>query len=87
MMPPDDEIDLHNCTPGEIRMKLLPFLDRGYANGWDKVHIIHGKGEGILREHVWDVLDSLDYIERYEFGSIYEGGTGMTVATYRNDEL
>lgn len=85
-MPPDDEIDLHDCQPHELRLRLLPFLDRGYANGWDKVHIIHGKGEGVLRDRVWTMLRDLEYIEDFKLGSIYEGGQGMTVARYRTDQ-
>ena len=84
-MPPDDEIDLHDCRPYELRVRLLPFLDQGYADGWEKVHIIHGKGEGVLKDHVWRILDELEYIERFQLGSIYEGGRGMTVAHYRTD--
>jgi len=85
MIPPDDEIDLHDCMPYEVRMKLLPFLDQGYADGWDKVHIIHGKGEGVLRRVVWDILDELEYIDQYQLASIYEGGQGKTIAIYDPD--
>lgn len=79
----DDEIDLHRCRLSEVEWKLLPFLDRGYAEGWERVRIIHGKGKGILRDKVWEILEELNYIESYTYASLYEGGRGTTVADYR----
>lgn len=81
----DEEIDLHECSPGELEWKLLPFLDRGYAEGWERVHIIHGKGKGVLKRMVWEILEELEYIESYKHGSVFEGGRGMTVADYRRE--
>lgn len=81
----DEEIDLHEKRPGELEWQLLPFLDRGYAEGWERVRIIHGKGKGVLKARVWEILDELDYIEDYRFGSYYEGGRGATIADYRRE--
>ncbi|MFB6344599.1 MAG: Smr/MutS family protein [bacterium] len=86
MLPPDDEIDLHECYPGELRMKLLPFLDRGYSEGWEKVNIIHGVGEGVLKDRVWSMLEDLEYIDEFHHASIYDGGRGTTVAVYSKDD-
>ncbi|MFB6356639.1 MAG: Smr/MutS family protein [bacterium] len=86
MISPDAEIDLHERKPHEIRMELLSFLDKGYAEDWDKVHVIHGKGKGTMREVVWEILEGLSYVEEFELGSYYEGGRGMTVVYYRKNE-
>lgn len=86
MWTPDERIDLHGCRRSEVRFRLLPFLDRGYAQEWEVIHIVHGKGKGVLREHVWEILDDLDYIESYRPGYFYEGGTGTTVVKYRREK-
>lgn len=78
----DDEIDLHHRRPGDLRMTLLPFLDRGYAQDWRRVRIIHGKGKGRLRQAVHDMLEDLDYVASYETASVFEGGKGVTVVEY-----
>ncbi len=79
----DGEIDLHQLSPDEIRLKLLVFLDRGYAENWERVRIIHGIGSGVARQRVREVLETTDYIERFQSAGWDEGGAGATVATYR----
>ncbi len=78
----DGEIDLHNRRPGDLRMSLLPFLDRGYSLGWKRVRIIHGKGKGTLRRAVHNLLDEMEYVEQYSTASVFEGGAGVTVVEY-----
>lgn len=85
MNPPDSKIDLHGCRRSEIRLRLLPFLDKGYAQNWEIVHIVHGKGEGILREYIWDLLSDLSYVESFRSGKYHEGGAGITVVKYRRE--
>lgn len=85
MIPPDDEIDLHECRPHELRWELVPFLDQGFSEGWERVNIIHGIGEGVLKKEVWSILEDLDYIREFRHASIFEGGRGTTVAVYVTD--
>ncbi len=79
----DAEIDLHEFRPEEVRLNLLPFLDRGYAENWRRVRIIHGRGKGIIKEKVRSILEEVDYIAVYKTAHYYEGGGGATVAEYR----
>ena len=85
MWPADAEIDLHGIRTREVRLRLVPFLDRGYAEGWETVRIIHGKGTGALRAKVWEILAELFYIKSYRTGFIFEGGSGTTVVEYREE--
>lgn len=85
MISVDAEIDLHENRPHELRMKLLPFLDTGLTENWHRIRIIHGKGEGVLKDEVWSILDELDYIKSYKLASIYEGGRGVTLAFYERE--
>ncbi len=79
----DGEIDLHSLKPVEIRLKLLKFLDRGYAEYWRKVRIVHGVGRGVAKSRVRKILAETDYIESFKSAGWDEGGKGATVATYR----
>lgn len=81
-MSPDAEIDLHGCLPGNVRWKLLPFLDQGLTEEWTKVYVIHGEGEGVLRGKVREILDELDYVVDYRPARYTEGGEGITVVFY-----
>lgn len=85
MISADAEIDLHECRPHELRWKLLPFLDRGLTENWESVRVIHGIGEGVLKEKVWSILEDLEYVEEYHLASVYEGGRGVTIVSYAKD--
>lgn len=85
MTPVDAEIDLHEYRPEEIRFKLLPFLDRGYAENWQQIRIIHGQGQGVIKRKVRSILEDLDYIATFRSAHHYEGGAGATVAKYRRE--
>ncbi len=78
----DAEIDLHSYAPGQVRLNLLPFLDRGYAENWERVRIIHGQGEGIIKGRVHEILDEISYISEFRNARRDEGGAGATIAIY-----
>lgn len=45
-----------------------------------QVHIIHGKGTGILRTGIQEYLRKHKHVKSYRIGNYNEGGTGVTVA-------
>ncbi|MEK6916872.1 MAG: Smr/MutS family protein [Nanoarchaeota archaeon] len=75
-------IDVHGMTREEtirtIRINLLAF----YNMGFHEVHIIHGKGQGILRDAVRTLLSGTGYVKRFRAGKSNEGGDGVTVAIF-----
>ncbi|MFP4687190.1 MAG: Smr/MutS family protein [bacterium] len=81
----DAEIDLHGLRTSEVRLRLVPFLDRGYSESWQRVKIIHGKGSGALKNRIATILDELFYVKSYRSGYIFEGGSGITVVEFRED--
>lgn len=81
----DGEIDLHGLRTSEVRLRLLPFLDRGYSEGWSRAKIIHGKGSGALRAKIAGIVDELFYIKSYRPGFVFEGGAGITVVEFREE--
>ncbi|MCS7233417.1 MAG: endonuclease MutS2 [Synergistetes bacterium] len=66
----------------EAKEELLRFLDRAFLKGYPQVKIVHGKGEGILRKMVWDLLKEIPYVKSFRFGEEAEGGQGVTVVCF-----
>jgi DNA mismatch repair protein MutS2 len=73
------EVDLRGLRAEEVASALNPALDAAIQAGLPSFTIIHGKGEGILREVVGELLDADRRIGSYRPGRIGEGGTGVTV--------
>ncbi|MDR3294841.1 MAG: endonuclease MutS2 [Clostridiales Family XIII bacterium] len=59
------------------------YLDDAYIAGLHEVTIIHGKGEGILREGLRDMLKSHGLVKSFRGGAYNEGGDGITVCAMK----
>jgi DNA mismatch repair protein MutS2 len=73
------EVDLRGLRADEVASALTPPLDAAIQAGLPSFTIIHGKGGGILREVVAELLNADRRITSYRPGRIGEGGTGVTV--------
>ncbi|MNP58852.1 Endonuclease MutS2 [compost metagenome] len=47
--------------------------------GLGEVSLIHGKGTGVLRKAINDMLKRHPHVKSYRLGEYGEGGTGVTV--------
>jgi DNA mismatch repair protein MutS2 len=77
------ELSLRGLRAEEAIERLEKYLDDAYLAGLPKVRIIHGKGTGVLRRVVREVLSSHPLVATYREGDRYEGGDGVTVAELR----
>lgn len=77
------EIHLRAMRAEEAKDILERFLDDAILAGLDKVRIVHGKGEGILRKLTNDVLKKYREVESFREGEPAEGGAGVTIAYFR----
>ncbi len=75
------EIDLRGLTADEIGFPLAGALERAYHTGRPVVRFIHGKGTGVLRRRVAELLDRHPYVREFRLGHWNEGGDGVTIAT------
>lgn len=73
------EVNLRGLRAEEVASTLHPALDAAIQAGLPSLTIIHGKGEGILREVVAELLGRDPRVHSYRAGGIGEGGTGVTV--------
>jgi DNA mismatch repair protein MutS2 len=73
-------IDLRGMDAEEALFKTDKYLDEAYMGGLSEVTIIHGKGTGVLRNSISDMLKRHPHVKKYRLGEYGEGGTGVTVA-------
>ena len=77
------EINLLGKTVDEAVAELDKYLDDAYIAGLKEVTIIHGRGEGILKEGLRKVLKKHKLAASYRKGKYDEGGDGVTIVTLR----
>lgn len=75
------EIDLHGLFANEARERLEEAISNAIADGYDRIRIVHGKGTGILRREVRDLLKYHPRVRTYQYASPYDGGEGVTIAS------
>ncbi|MEW5874764.1 MAG: Smr/MutS family protein [Candidatus Zixiibacteriota bacterium] len=82
-MPIDGTLDLHTFHPKDAKSLVPEYLTACHERGLTKVRIIHGKGQGTLREIVHSILRQHPLVEsfRHEAGS--GGSWGATVVDLR----
>jgi hypothetical protein len=78
-----DVFDLHTIPPREVRAVVEEYLREARRAGFRQVRIIHGKGVGVQRETVRNVLARTAFVERFTDAPPEAGGWGATVATLR----
>jgi DNA mismatch repair protein MutS2 len=75
-------LDLRGLTLDEALIKVDKYLDDAYMAGIPAVTLIHGKGTGVLRKGIQEMLRERSNIKTYRPGNIDEGGLGVTVVEF-----
>jgi DNA mismatch repair protein MutS2 len=76
---PSSEIDLRGLTGDEAEQNVELALDRAVLAEQPYLRIIHGKGTGVVRERVQQVLRRDRRVRAHGFAPANQGGTGVTV--------
>ena len=82
-----DVIDLHTIQPRDVRLVVEEYLLEARAKGFHTVRIIHGKGIGVQREIVRNVLARTPFVDDWTDAPPDAGGMGATLVRLRSYEL
>mgnify|MGYP001365893580 CR=1 FL=1 len=63
--PVDGTLDLHMFRPKDVKSALSEYLTECRISGILRVRIIHGKGEGVLRQIVLSYLDKCSFVREF----------------------
>jgi len=73
------EIDIRGQRGDEALQTVTGFIDEAIMVEEKNLRILHGKGDGILRQLVRDWLQANDMVTKYHDEHVQRGGTGITV--------
>jgi len=76
------EINLRELRAEQAKDELEKFIDDSILAGVPFVRIVHGKGDGILRNMTRDLLRKHRGVRSYRDGEPAEGGHGVTIANF-----
>jgi len=71
-------LDIRGKKPEEIEFDVVKYIDDAQLSGLKQVEIIHGKGTGVLRETIHELLKNHELVISYKLASIEFGGAGAT---------
>jgi DNA mismatch repair protein MutS2 len=75
-----DTLDIRGITREEVRFELARAIDTAILGGLGLLKIIHGKGDGVLRDEVQKILAGEKRVRQFRMGRPWEGGSGVTIA-------
>ncbi len=83
MMDFSSNLDLRGKRGEEVLPLIQTFIDEGYMLGIKNLRIVHGKGDGILREITRNLLRAMPPIAKMEDEHADRGGAGVTLVTLK----
>ena len=78
------EVDLRGMVLEEALLETDMFLDRAAMSSLSTVSIIHGKGTGVLRSGIHNMLRKHPHVKSFRLGKYGEGENGVTVVELKN---
>ena len=86
--PIDGVLDLHAFHPREVKEVVLAYIEACQERGILDIRIIHGKGIGVLREQVHQLLKKHDAVKSFSLATDASswGATVVRLASKRSNE-
>lgn len=78
-----NQIDLRGLTLDEALIRVDKYLDDAFIAGMSSVYLIHGKGTGVLRQGIAEMLRKKSEVKFFRPGNMDEGGLGVTVVEFK----
>ncbi|MCX6351858.1 MAG: Smr/MutS family protein [Bacteroidetes bacterium] len=73
------EIDLRGYRTDEALMEVEKQLDKALLLSIHSLRILHGKGDGILRKKIREMLKKYSFVKSFASAALESGGDGITV--------
>lgn len=80
-IPITDVLDLHTVSSQDGKEVLKEYLKEVHRLGFKALRIIHGRGIGVQRQMVRDILSQTDFVAAYGDAPAEAGGWGATIVT------
>lgn len=77
-LPITDVLDLHSFLPREVSDLVRHYLDEAYARGLRRLRIVHGRGLGVQRRIVRELLARDPRVAAFGDAPAEAGGWGAT---------
>ena len=84
-LPIEDVLDLHTFHPGDIPHLLEDYLSECIKTGLFSVRIIHGKGTGVQKKRVRELLRQNPMVELFNDAPPEAGGWGATLVELKKE--
>lgn len=84
MMDFSPNLDIRGKRGEEILSLVQNFVDDGYMLGLKDLRVVHGKGDGILRDITRNLLRGMKQVAKTEDEHADRGGSGVTLVTLRS---
>ena len=75
-------IDVRGLRADEALQKVSDFIDESIMLNKTEVRILHGKGNGILRQLIREYLHGIDLVTSFKDEHVQLGGAGITVVKF-----
>ncbi len=86
-IPIEDVIDLHTFRPKDVPDLLEDYFSACIDKGIFSVRVIHGKGKGILKKRVQEILSKNPMVESFRDASPGAGGWGASIVELKKGEM
>ncbi|MEO0233238.1 MAG: Smr/MutS family protein [candidate division WOR-3 bacterium] len=78
-------ISIRGLKKDDALYEVEKFIYDSYSKGLQEVRIIHGIGDGILKNALWEYLKKIKFVEEFFHPPYNEGGYGVTIVKFKND--
>ena len=78
-MPIEDTLDLHTFKPKDVPDLLVDYFAACIDANIYSVRVVHGKGKGILKKRVQELLKNNPLVESFSNAPYGAGGWGATL--------
>ncbi len=76
-------VDVRGKNMDDAVMDVEKYIDDAFISGLKEVTVIHGRGEGILRKGIRDMLKRNKNVDGFRSGGFNEGGDGVTIVNLK----